>query len=141
MRNAEVEVMRYVPCWRQIGISKDRYIELLHYCRQYPEWQMEAASMLGIRGMKTDGQPHGTRKNDPVAAAAERREHLMRKIGIVDECARAAGRGEWFAAIIQNVCMGKPYSQIDVALMPTSHRPDYFAVRREFFTLLDKRTN
>lgn len=133
--------MRYVPCWRQIGISKDRYIELLHYCRQYPEWQMEAASMLGIRGLHADGQPHGTKKNDPVAAAAERREYLMRKIGIVDECARNIGRGEWYAAIIQNVCMGKPYSQIDVALMPTSHRPEYFVVRREFFALLDKKVN
>lgn len=132
--------MRYVPCWKQIGIAKDRYLELLHFCRQYPEWQMEAASMLGIRGMKTDGQPRGTKKNDPVAAAAERREMLMRKIGIVDTCARAIGNGEWYAAIIQNVCMGRSYSKIDVALMPTSHRPEFFNRRREFFELLNRKT-
>ena len=132
--------MRYVPCWKQIGISKDRYIELLHFCRQYPEWQMEAASMLGIRPMKADGQPRGTKKNDPVAAAAERREMLMRKIGIVDTCAREIGSGEWYTAIIQNVCMGRPYSQIDAALMPTSFRNKFFARRREFFKLLDEKT-
>ena len=131
--------MRYVPCWKQIGIAKDRYLELLHFCRQYPEWQMEAASLIGIRGMKMDGQPRGTKKHDPVAAAAERREQLTRKIDIVDECAKAIGKGEWYAAIIQNVCLGKPYTKIEVTLLPTSHRPDFFRYRREFFELLDRK--
>ena len=132
--------MRYVPCWKQIGISKDRYIELLHFCRQYPEWKIEANSLLGIRAMKTDGQPRGTGRKDPVAVAAERRERLMAKIAVVDECAKAVGGGEWFAAIIQNVCIGRPYTQIDRALMPTSLRNTFFTRRREFFELLDKKT-
>ena len=88
--------MRYVPCWKQIGISKDRYIELLHFCRQYPEWKIEANSLLGIRGMKMDGQPKGTSKTDPVATAAERRESLTRKIDLVDECAKKIKDGEWY---------------------------------------------
>lgn len=132
--------MRYLPCWKQIGISKDRYIELLHFCRQYPEWIMEANSLLGIRGMKQDGQPRGNGKTDPVVIAAERRESLIRKIGIVDECAREVSHGEWYRALVQNICFGRPYSQIDISLMPTSHRPDFFAKRREFFMVLDKRT-
>jgi len=132
--------MRYVPCWKQIGISKDRYIELLHFCRQYPEWKIEASGLLGIRGMKQDGQPRGTGKSNPVEMAAEKRERLLNKISVVDECAEAVGDGKWKAAIIQNVCIGKSYTQIDSALMPTSHRPDYFAKRREFFKLLDRKT-
>ena len=51
--------MRYLPCWKQIGISQDRYQELLHFCRQYPEWKMEANSLIGIRAIKADGLPHG----------------------------------------------------------------------------------
>ena len=132
--------MRYVPCWKQIGISKDRYIELLHFCRQYPEWKREASTLLGIRAIKADGQPRGSGKADPVAMAAERREKLMEKIAIVDECARAVGNGEWYAVIIQNVCIGRPYTQIDQALMPTALRNTFFSRRREFFDLLDKRT-
>ena len=62
--------MRYLPCWKQIGISQDRYTELLHFCRQYPEWKAEANSLLGIRAIKMDGLPHGSGKSDPVAAAA-----------------------------------------------------------------------
>lgn len=133
--------MRYIPCWKQIGISKDRYIELLHFCRQYPEWKSEASTLMGIHAINIDGLPKGTGKSDPVAMAAERREKLLEKIGIVDECASAVGSGEWYAAIIQNVCIGKPYTQIDMALMPTAHRPEYFARRREFFSILDKRTD
>ena len=130
--------MRYTPCWKQIGISKNRYIELLHFCRQYPEWKIEANSMLGIRGMRMDGQPRGTSKTDPVATAAELRESLMRKINLVEHCAKAVKGGEWYAALVQNVCIGKPYQQIDAAIMPTAYRQAFFTARREFFDLLNK---
>lgn len=50
--------MRYTPCWKQIGISQERYFELLHFCRQYPEWL-----------------------SHPTPAA-------LRKISIVDNCAK-----------------------------------------------------
>lgn len=132
--------MRYVPCWKQIGISVDRYRELLHFCRQYPGWKTEANSLLGLRAIKMDGQPHGSGVGDPVAMAAEKRDRLLTKIATVDTCARAVGGGEWYAAIIQNVCIGRPYEQMDRALMPTSDRNAYFKVRREFFDLLNKTT-
>ena len=131
--------MRYLPGWKQIGISQDRYRELLHFCRQYPEWKTEANSLLGIRAIKADGLPHGNGKHDPVEAIAERREKLIEKISIVDECARAIDGGEWFASIIQNVCIGRSYEQMDRALMPTSDKNAYFRKRREFFDLLNKR--
>ena len=130
--------MRYLPCWKQIGISQDRYRELLHFCRQYPEWKKEANSLLGIRAIKADGLPHGSGKSDPVAIAAEKREKLIEKITIVDNCARAVDDGAWFASIIQNVCIGRSYEQMDRALMPTSDKNAYFKKRREFFELLDK---
>ena len=130
--------MRYLPCWKQIGISQDRYRQLLHFCRQYPEWKSEAASLLGIRAIKMDGQPHGSGKSDPVAMAVEKRERLMVKIGLVDECARAIGGGEWFAAIIQNVCIGRSYEQMDRAVMPTRERNAFFKIRRMFFEKLNK---
>lgn len=133
--------MRYLPCWKQIGISQDRYRELLHFCRQYPEWKTEANSLLGIRAIKADGLPHGNGKSDPVAVAAERRERLIEKIRIVDDCALAIDGGMWYASLIQNICIGKPYEQMDRALMPNSDRNAYFKKRREFFDLLNKKRN
>ena len=131
--------MRYLPCWKQIGIIQDLYQELLHFCRQYPEWKLEANSLLGIRAIKADGLPHGNAKSDPVEAVAERREKLNEKIGLVDECALAIDGGAWYASIIQNVCIGRAYEQMDRALMPTSDKNAYFRKRREFFELLNKK--
>lgn len=132
--------MRYMPCWKQIGISADRYRELLHFCRQYPEWKTEANSLLGIRAVKMDGKPHGSGKSDPVAMAAEKRDRLLAKIKLIDDCAREIGGGKWYAALIQNVCIGRSYEQMDRALMPTSERNAYFKVRRQFFEMLNKIT-
>ena len=70
---------------------------------------------------------------------AERREKLIEKIAIIDECANAIDGGAWYASIIQNVCIGRSYEQMDRALMPTSDKNAYFKKRREFFDLLDKK--
>ena len=133
--------MRYLPCWKQIGITMERYRELMYFCRQYPAWKTEANSLLGIRAIKMDGQPHGSGKSDPTAMAAERRDKLLTKIKLVDDCAREIGGGEWYAAIIQNVCIGKSYEQLDKALMPTNFRNEFFSMRRKFFELLNKKTD
>ena len=130
--------MRYLPCWKQIGISKDRYQELLHLCRQYPEWKTEANSLLGIKAVKMDGLPHGSDKSDPVAMAAERRDKLLSKIALVDDCAKGIEGGSWYASIIQNVCIGRPYEKMDRALMPTSKRNTFFKIRTAFFERLNK---
>ena len=76
---------------------------------------------------------------DAALKAWEKRDKLLAKIAIVDECAKEAGGGEWYAALIQNVCIGKSYEQLDKALMPTSFRQEFFAQRRSFFKLLNDR--
>ena len=131
--------MRYVPCWKQIGITKDRYEELLHFCRQYPTWKTEANSLLVARVIKNDGMPHGNKTCDPVLLAVEKREKLLAKMSLVEECAKAISDGAWYAAIMQHVCYGKTCEQIDMALLPTSNRNAFFAQRRVFFELLDKK--
>ena len=127
----------YIPSWESIGIKKERYLELLHFCRQYPDWKTEAASLLGVHGQSRTGMPHGPGPGDPVAAVAERRDALLRKIQIVEECANAVQGGQWYAALIQNVCMNRPYSALSSAILPTAHKGDYFKARKAFFVLLN----
>ena len=132
--------MRYDPCWKQIGITHERYRELKYFCLPYPAWKTEADSLLGVRAIKMDGMPHGSGKSDPVAMAAERRDKLLSKMKVVDDCAREIGGGKWYAVMIQHVCNGKSYEQLDKALMPTSYRKEFFEQRKMFFELLDKKT-
>lgn len=123
---------RYVPSW----LKKDRYLELLHFCRQYPDWKAEADTLIGTHGQKVDGMPHGSSVGDPVANAAERRAGLLAKVDLVDRCAMAIDGGAWYAALILNVCIGVPYSQIDQPVLPTTARQAFYRSRKEFFLLL-----
>lgn len=127
----------YIPNWGAVGISKERYLELIHFCRQYPEWKTEAASLIGPSGVKIDGMPHGSSSGDPVAAAAERRARLLEKIQMVDDCAAAVGGGRWYTALIQNICLGRPYVLLDSGILPTSDRNSFFKAKKAFFVRLD----
>lgn len=126
----------YIPRWDAIGIKKERYLELLHFCRQYPDWKTEAASLLGLHGQNMDGMPHGAHPGDPVASAAANRARLLRRIQMVEECAVGVGSGEWYAALIQHICLARPYSMLDTAILPTSDRNSFFRAKKEFFLLL-----
>lgn len=133
--------MRYTPVAEQIGISKARYLELLHFCRQYDDWRREANSLLGISAIRMDGLPHGTGKSDPVARAAERRERLLAKMAIVEGCAKSPGSGEWCKALIDNVCRKVPYKDLKKEQLPTSDANTFYRRRREFFDMLNKVTD
>ncbi len=104
--------MRYTPCWKQIGISLDRYLELVHFCRQYPEWIVDP-----LPGTET-----------------------LKKIAIVEKCAISIGNGEWYAAMIEHVCYKKTQNKIDIALLPNSDRNVFYRQRRLFFELLNQNT-
>ncbi len=129
----------YIPRWDSIGIKKERYLELLHFCRQYPDWKTEAASLLGLKGQALDGMPNGAYPGDHVAASAAQRERLMRRIRIVEDCAAGVGNGEWYAALIQHVCLARPYSALDTAILPTSDRNSFFRAKKAFFLMLHGR--
>lgn len=129
----------YIPSWESIGITKERYLELLHFCRQYPDWKTEAASLLGVHGQQLTGMPHGSGVGDPVAAMAARREDLLAKIRIVDDCAANVEGGRWYTALIQNVCLNRPYSALNVTALPNSNRNSFFNARKAFFIALDRK--
>ena len=129
----------YIPgTWE---ISKDRYIELRAFCRQYPQWKVEAASMLELTAVNMDGMPHGTEPGDPTYRAVERRERLTEKISMVERCAAAIDGGAWFRAILLNVCNGMAWEVIrdlHPEALKSSKVQAYFKARRQFFNLLDK---
>ena len=127
----------YRPKWDAIGIKKERYLELLYFCRQYPDWRTEAASLLGIHGQAMDGMPHGSAVGNPVPAAAAKRAGLLRRIQIVEDCAAGVADGKWYSALIQNVCMARPYAVLDRTILPTSDRNSFFKARKEFFIRLN----
>ncbi|MBQ8707768.1 MAG: hypothetical protein IJ523_06765 [Succinivibrionaceae bacterium] len=127
----------YPPHYAKYGIPKARYNELRAYCLQYPLWKAEAQSLLGVGAQQYSAMPHGSGVGNPVVKAAERREHLLRKIEQVESVARMVDGGRWYAALIQNCCMGKSLAFIDPAVLPSSNRNAFFVARRSFYLALD----
>lgn len=129
----------YIPgSWE---ISKERYLELRAFCLQYPQWKVEAASMLGVTGAGVDDMPHGTDPGDPTGKAVERREILVTKIMLVEKCAAAIERGAWCQSLILNVCNRRSWEAIrDLypELLKNSDRTRFFKARRMFYNLLDR---
>ena len=122
-------------------ISKERYLELKAFCRQYPQWKVEADSLLGVSGARMEATPHGSEPGDPTGRAVERREILVDKMAMVERCAAAVDRGLWFQALIFNVCIGTSWEVIrdlHPEILKTSDRTKFFKARRMFFNLLDK---
>lgn len=67
----------------QYYISKHRYLELKHFCLQYPEWVEELREIDGMAG-RGDGEIKGDRQaSDPTADAAVRRMILQKNIDLV----------------------------------------------------------
>ena len=129
---------RYIPDYSDEGISRDRYLELLHFCRQYRDWKMQADSFLGAGAQKYNPMPHGEGAvSDPTQTAMLKREQYRAKIDLVDQAIAAAG-AEWKTALIMNVCYGRPYYQISPVVMPTSKRTAYYEAKRLFFIALDR---
>ena len=87
-----------------------------------------------------DSQPHGTGVSDPVAVLAEKRARYLVKVEMIEGCARDVGDGSWARALIQNVCYGQGYFMLDPVIMPTANRNAFFKRRKEFFILLNDRT-
>lgn len=129
----------YQPDYTDFGISRERYRELLAFCRQYSEWKAEAGSLLGVGAQRYSSMPRGNEVSDPTYRAAVRREHLLDKIALVESVAGEIDGGRWRAALIQNICMGRALRFIDPVIMPTSRRNDFYHQRRLFFIVLDRR--
>ena len=129
----------YIPgTWE---ISKERYLELKAFCKQYPQWLTEAASVLGVSGAKLDDMPHGTDPGDPTGRAVERREKVMSKIQLVERCAAAIDQGRWYQALILNCCNGTAWEiirDLHTEALKNSDRTQFFKARRMFFNLLDR---
>lgn len=117
-------------------ISKDRFLELKHFCLQYPEWKAKYAdcnSMVyyGAREIRSTDIP------DPVAHAVELREKYFRLMEMVEQTAIAADSDlyEW---LIRAVGFGISYTTLRTKYDMPAGRDMFYDRYRKFFWLLDK---
>ena len=129
MANLRSEISKRSPYY----ISKHRYLELKHFCLQYPEWLSELKS-LNYYGAAGDGRSSDISK--PVERIVLRRDKLLNWTGMVEQSCMASD-GDIFEYLIKSVCYGASYGNLRADGMPCSK--DYFYERyRRFFWHLDQ---
>lgn len=123
------------------GISKKRYKELCGFCEQYPEWKFFLANNQDtIKSKQIDGMPYSNMgsKSDPTSQLAIKRAAIQSKVDLIESTAKEASPDLW-ECIIKSVCYEVPYWYIQQIMeAPTNHN-SFYAVRKYFFYLLDKK--
>ena len=132
------------------GITWDEYKELDYFCRQYERKRSEASAILTLRvstpqpvydkNGNADFMPHGSGGiSDPVSAAAEKRERLLRDIRMIDKAAKIAGE-DLATYLLRNVTRKEGVEKIITDGCPCSERT-FYRMRRKFFYVLHEMRN
>lgn len=115
-------------------IPKHRYLELRHFCLQYPEWKRD----LREYSWRSSGViSQGNEWSDPTSKAAERRERANRSVAMVEKCAKASSNELW-AYLLKAVTQDLSYVALRMIDEIPCGRDMYYECYRRFFWLLDK---
>lgn len=139
------------------GISRYAYEELRAFCWQYPEKKTQADMLLGLSGHDSittvrnsiggkvqevgEVMPRGGGISDPTASTALKRDRYLADCDLIDRIARVTDGGGWEKALILNCCYRVGLTDIDPAILPSSHRNAFFQAKREFFFRLHEARN
>ena len=116
-------------------ISKDRFLELKHFCLQYPEWKAKYFEFTSL----VSGTMSGVRTSDisdPVSYAAQHREKYFRMMEMIEQSAIAAD-ADIYQFILQAVCYGISYTALRTKYDMPCGKDMFYDRYRKFFWILD----
>lgn len=117
-------------------LSKHRYLELKHFCLQYPEWKERLRELtdLTAHAMVTAGSDQISNETERMALE---KTILKNKIELVEKTAMEADKSLWFY-ILQGVTEERTFTYLsNMAGIPCGKNMYYDRYRR-FFWLLSK---
>ncbi|QWT53795.1 hypothetical protein [Eubacterium sp. MSJ-33] len=118
------------------NIGKHRFLELYHYCMQYPDWIKEIRELRGLRSHETGATGNGL--SNPTASAAIKAAELSKRCKLIENTAVEANRelAQYIlAGVTDTECT---YPVLEARGMPAS-RALYYRSRRKFYYLLSKK--
>lgn len=119
-------------------ISKHRYYELMHFCRQYGEWKKDADSLLTTANNLLDEKVQTSNDISEVEKMAMRREEYLNKIDMVDSTIRNNIDIGLQKYIFIAVTTGTSYEKILAMMDVPCCKNCFYAQYRKFFYELDK---
>lgn len=113
------------------GISHDRYMELVYFCKQYDQKKEKLKAMTYIQGVNYNGSTGGGAKDSSTERTALERAAIEADIKLIDDVAKEVAPGIC-EALILNVTKGISFVYLNV---PCGHNY-FYKKRREFFKKL-----
>lgn len=118
-------------------ISKHRYLELYHFCLQYPEWQRQIREIDILRSGIMDGIKRDLNWTDPTSELVIKRSLIFERIELVERIAREAEK-DLASYILLAVTRDMTFNQLNARLDIPCGKDMFYDRRRKFFWLLDK---
>lgn len=123
-------------------LSKHRYLELKHFCLQYPEWKSEYQKLCDGVLYSTSvltSRSHNS-LSDPVGDMASRMSDLAEKMNLVESSAKAVDPvlGRY---IFEGVTADKTYTWLKTAENIPCGKNLYYTYVRKFYDILSRSRN
>ena len=122
-------------------IPKERYLELKHYCRQYPDWKKALQSEDHYYFSSSSAIQPPSRKRYPPDSVVEkyvlRRAAYVEKMKLIEQAAIETDE-ELYSYILMGVTEGYSYDVMYASLQIPCSRDTYYDRYRRFFFILDK---
>lgn len=121
-------------------ITKDRYLELLHFVKQYPEWKHELVTIDGIcsKSAGFEERINSGKTSNPTEIYAETRMYYADRIKMVEKAAFTATDEEFGRKLIFAITTGLGYGKIEARGLTRCGKEVWYAAYRKFFWILDK---
>ncbi len=114
-------------------LPKETYLTVIHYCKQYPEWEAQLNAYTDtVKAVTYDKDRVQTSPtSDATADLAIRRAEISRKKDMIDKTAEEVG-GMLCKWLILGVCFDTPYYQLNQRGIPCG-KDTYYNLRRKFY--------
>lgn len=120
------------------AIPKHRYLELVHFCLQYPEWRRELKSIDILRASTIVKNGNDTSWANQTAEIVIKRTDILSKIEMVERTCRDA-EPDLAQYLLTSVIYGTTFPQMMAKIDIPCGKDMFYDRRRKFFWLLDKR--
>ena len=122
----------------QYYISRDHYLELYYFCKQYNSWKKEYENLIAVKGVNFDERINDSNVSDPTSILAERRLELFHKMELVEQTLIEASP-DLAEFIFMNVTDDASYKYLSSRYIVPCSEKTFYKYRRRFFWLLAKK--
>lgn len=120
-------------------LSKHRYYQLLHWCRQYDEWWAKKMDCITAINTASVLKPSNEKNNDSIVEKAyEQLESINKKIEIIHTTIKEADP-ELSDYILFSVTKGVGYTNLKTLKDIPCSKNYFYDKYRKFFWILDKK--